>query len=90
MSRMLSDEDIKAIADKLTEYSGLSSAEHRDHHEALTLFIQERRQKMEDWAKIRQQVSGWLIIVVLGGIGTIVYNSVIRGESTKQQLERKQ
>lgn len=90
MSRMLSDEDIKAIADKLTEYSGLSSQEHRDHHEALTLFIQERKQKMEDWSKIRQQVSGWLIIVVLGGIGTIVYNSVIRGEAAKQQLERKE
>lgn len=69
MPRSLTDEDIDAISHRLTEFSGLTPEEHRDHHEAFASFVAMQKRKTEFWEKVRQQVGGWMIISVLSGIG---------------------
>jgi hypothetical protein len=84
MARLLSDDDIEAIAAKLTSYSGLSAEEHREQHEDLRIFLEAYKAKKEFWLKIQQQVGGWGIIAVLGIIGTTVWHGVIWAvENTK-------
>lgn len=69
MARLLSDEDIDAIAQRLTDFSGLSAEEHKKHHEAFTLWIERQSRRAAFWLKIQEQVGGWAIIVFLGSIG---------------------
>jgi hypothetical protein len=75
--RMLSDEDIDAIANRLVEFSGLTNEEHKEQHEVFKLYMQERIERREFWNKIRQQVGGWTIIAMLGLIGSAVWHGTI-------------
>jgi hypothetical protein len=72
-SRSLSDADIEAICLRLTEFSGLTPEEHRDHHNAFAAYIERQRRSAEFWDKVRAQVGGWMIISALGLIGTAVW-----------------
>lgn len=74
MSRSLTDEDIDAICHRLTEFSGLTPEEHKEQHEALQLFIESYKRKLEFREKIKQQVGGWMIVTVLSGIGYSTYH----------------
>jgi hypothetical protein len=74
MNRVLTDGDIDAICHRLTEFSGLSPEEHRDHHNAFAAYIEAQRRKMEFREKIKQQVGGWMIVTVLSGIGYAAWN----------------
>lgn len=74
MSRNLTDDDIDAICLRLTEFSGLTPQEHRDHHDALTMFIAEQKARVEFKEKIKQQVGGWAIITILSAIGYAVWH----------------
>lgn len=77
MSRVLSDDDIEAIAERLSSWSGLSTEEHRKHHEALELFIENQKDKKQHWDKIKEQVSGWGVVAILGGIGSLIYHGAV-------------
>lgn len=48
---------------------------HREHHDFIREYIEERRIKRERVEKIKTQVMGWGIVSLLGGIGTGVYHS---------------
>jgi hypothetical protein len=69
MGRNLTDEDIDAICHRLTEFSGLTPEEHRDHHNAFAEYISSQQRKAEFWDKMKQQLGGWMIISILSGIG---------------------
>lgn len=77
MARLLSDEDIRAIAIQLIEYSGMSTEEHREHHEALGLFIEREKRRQDHWDKVNQQVSGWGIVSIISAVGFGAYNLAI-------------
>ena len=77
MSRSLTDEDIEAISNRLTEFSGLSQTEHREHHEALAAYIASQHRKALFWDKVMEQVGGWGIITSLGLIGYAVWHGFL-------------
>lgn len=72
-NRSLTDEDIDAICNRLTEFSGLTPEEHRDHHNAFQAYIESQRRKAEFWDKVKAQVGGYMIIAALGTMGTFVW-----------------
>jgi hypothetical protein len=59
------------------ELSSLTVPEdmHREHHEFIREWIEERRTKRERAEKIKTQVMGWGLVTLLGSIGTGVYHS---------------
>jgi hypothetical protein len=69
MARHLTDEDIEAICQRLTEFSGLSPEEHKDHHRAFDVWLDNQRLRAEFWEKVKQQIGGWMFITVISGIG---------------------
>ncbi len=77
MTRILSDEDIDAIAQRLTDFSGLTAEEHKKHHEAFTLWIERQSRRTAFWQKVQEQVGGWAIISFLGAVGFIAWNGFI-------------
>jgi hypothetical protein len=76
MSRNLTDEDVTAICNRLTEFSGLTPEEHREHHEALATFIQWHKDKLEWRKKVSASVGGWVIIGILAFIGKSTWAAV--------------
>jgi hypothetical protein len=74
--KILGEEDIEAIALKLTEFSGLTPEDHKNHHELLELFIKEHKRKIERKEKWLQSTLGWFTVTVLGGLGTLVYHGL--------------
>jgi len=68
MARLLSDDDIDAIAHRLTSFSGLTAEEHKNHHEAFSIWIERQAKQAAFWEKVQQQAGGWVVISVLGGI----------------------
>ena len=48
-----------------------------DHHKFVEEWIQKQKRRREVWDKISAQVGGWTIIIILGAIGTYVYNHTI-------------
>jgi len=72
------DDLIAAIASAVkSELACLTVPEdmHREHHEFIREWIEERRVKRERSEKIRTQVYGWGVISLLGGIGTGAYQA---------------
>ena len=59
------------------ELAGLTVPEnmHREHHEFIKTWIEERRTRRERNEKIKAQVAGWGIVTLLGSIGTAAYQS---------------
>lgn len=49
---------------------------HREHHEFIREYIEERRIKRERAEKIKTQVMGWGVVTLLGSIGTGFYHSI--------------
>lgn len=50
---------------------------HREHHEFIKEYIEERRVKKENREKLKTHVLGWGIITLLGSIGTGVYHAFL-------------
>lgn len=77
MSRVLSDDDVHAIAQRLNDFSGLTMEEHRMQHLAFSSWIarQERNARLVE--KIKEQVGGWFIISLLGGIGFTAWHGFL-------------
>lgn len=77
MARGLTDEDIEAICHRLTEFSGLTPEEHREHHSAFAAYIEAQQRKAERWEKVQQQVGGWMVISILSAIGYATWNGFL-------------
>lgn len=75
--RNLTDEDIEAICQRLTEFSGLSTEEHRDHHNAFAEYIAAQRRKAEFYEKVKQQVGGWAVVSFLSAIGYAAWHGLM-------------
>lgn len=77
MNRVLTDGDIDAICQRLTEFSGLTPEAHRDHHNAFAAYIEMQHRKAEFRDKIQQQVGGWAVIAFLSGIGYAAWHGFL-------------
>lgn len=51
--------------------------EHYEHHMFIREYIDEQRRKRDRADRIKSQVGGWVIITVLGAVGTGAYNGWI-------------
>jgi hypothetical protein len=77
MARNLTDEDIDAICHRLTDFSGLTAQEHKDHHNAFAEYIAAQRRKAEFWDKVKQQLGGWAVISLLSAIGYAAWHGLV-------------
>jgi hypothetical protein len=77
MSRILTDDDIEAICARLTQFSGLTPEEHREHHTAFAAYIEAQRRRAEFRDKLQQQIGGWLVVTFLAGIGYAAWNGFL-------------
>ncbi len=74
------DELVASIAAAIREeLASLTVPEemHREHHEFIREYIEERKVKRERAEKIKTQVMGWGLVTVLGSIGTGVYHTFL-------------
>ena len=67
-----------ALHETLNERDGLDRATHRAHHDYLTRYLtrqeQQERHRQELFHKIKATVIGGLLLVLLTGAGTFLYN----------------
>ena len=77
MARVLSDDDVDAIAQRLISFSGLTNEEHKKQHEAFAIYIEKQVKRAEFCGKVQQQVGGWAIITIISAIGYGAWNGFI-------------
>jgi hypothetical protein len=77
----LSEVDVKNIADaldaRLDKRRSIDEATHKEDHEFVRGLIRKERERKEFWLKVKQQVGGWSVVVVLTGIGAAVWNYLV-------------
>lgn len=73
-SNRLAAEIAAAIREELASLT-VPEDTHREHHEFIREWIEERKRKREWRDRIKAQVGGWAIITLLGGIGTGAYQA---------------
>lgn len=76
-SRSLTDLDIDAICHRLTEFSGLTPEQHREHHNAFAEYIEAQQRKARRWEKIEEQVGGWFILGALTAVGAASWHGFL-------------
>ncbi|MDA8415454.1 MAG: hypothetical protein M0Z78_00040 [Betaproteobacteria bacterium] len=81
---LLSEEQHRSLIDAIQEAirfgftaTAIPQDQHRQHHEYLSTLLEDRKRRLLRNEKIRTSVLGWLVITVLGGIGTGVYQLFI-------------
>ncbi len=81
---LLSEEQHRSLIDAIQEAirsgftaTALPQEQHRVHHEYLSTLLEDRQRRLLRNEKIKTSVLGWLVITVLGGIGTGVYQLFI-------------
>lgn len=67
--RTLTDEDYEVLRNIFL--SGLTPEEHRDHHDAMRIWVKRENQKAERYEKVKTHVIGWGAVSLLSGF---VYN----------------
>ncbi len=76
--RKLDEDQIRSILDVIRDHELWVDAEtHRCHHDFVAQLIAKEERKMKRWDKIKEQVTAWAVIAVLGAIGSAVYNWLI-------------
>jgi hypothetical protein len=73
-ARVLTDDDLDAIALRIIAFSGLTNEEHKKQHEAFALYIERQIERAEFWKKIKVHVGGWIIVAALAWIGSSVWH----------------
>ena len=74
----LTDSDI----DKLREmiYSGIAPEEHREHHEAIKIWIDRENRRKDRYDKVKTHMTGWAAVSAVSGmmytIGTWVRDHI--------------
>lgn len=71
--RVLSDEDLQALAETFRETHAGSRALHQEHHDFVAAWIKKEKREQERWEKVKVHVTGWAIVGMLGGIGIAVW-----------------
>lgn len=71
---------IDAFKQALHAERAIDDLTHRDHHDFVKLMILERQRRVDRAEKIKAQVGGWMIIAILGSIGTAVYQFFFTGK----------
>lgn len=72
--RSLTDQDVAALLKAFEGAHCIPMEEHKSHHDFIRLMVENQKSKTERWEKVKTNVWGWMIITVLGGIGTAVYH----------------
>ncbi len=77
---LLSEEQHQSLIDAIQEAircgftaTAIPQEQHRRHHEYLATLLEDRQRRLLRNEKIKTSVLGWLVITVLGGIGTLAY-----------------
>lgn len=69
---------LKVILDSLNDHKFWVDDElHSQHHEFIKILLEREHRRLDRWDRIREQVTGWALIAILGGIGTAVYTWII-------------
>lgn len=66
----------QAIRDEMSSLT-VPEDQHREHHEFIRTWIDRERARAARRDRLREKVSGWLIVSALGAVGTGVYNAAI-------------
>lgn len=61
------DWDVKEVVDE---------DEFRVHVEFVREMIRVHKDRRDLWKKVRESTLGWLVIAILSGVGTLVYNGI--------------
>jgi len=75
-ARVLTEQDLAALAEVMAASRPIADNIHIEHHQFISEWIAKSRQRSETIEKVKAQVGGWGIIVVLGGIGFAVWDWV--------------
>lgn len=62
----LTDNDIEKLREMI--YSGIPADEHKEHHEAMRVWVKRENQKAERYEKVKTHVIGWGAISFLSGV----------------------
>jgi hypothetical protein len=71
--QVLSEKDLAAIIEGVVSSRVVTDAVHSEHHDFIAHWIEREKRKEEVYNKIKVQVGGWGIILVLSGIGYAVW-----------------
>jgi hypothetical protein len=71
--QVLSEKDLAAIIEGVVSSRVVSDDVHSEHHDFISHWIEREKRKEEVYNKIKVQVGGWGIILVLSGIGYAVW-----------------
>jgi hypothetical protein len=74
----LTAEDVaRVVAEVMDARARIDAATHAKHQEFIAEWIEEERERRRRREAIRQQVIGWGIITVLGGVGYAAYHGFV-------------
>lgn len=69
-------EDRRKLRDRRTSEILMESDEHVLHHAFIRELLQEKAEQRAFREKLKNSVAGWLLIAVIGGVGTLAYRGV--------------
>lgn len=69
-------EDRRKLRDRRIENVLMESDEHVLHHAFIRELLQEKAEQRAFREKLKNSVAGWLLIAVIGGVGTLVYRGM--------------
>jgi len=72
-SRLLTEQDLEAVADMVARTRPIADELHLEHHQFIGEWIKRTRRRAETMEKVKAQVGGWGVIVLLSGIGYSVW-----------------
>lgn len=72
----LTKDDVKEAVEESMKQA-LQVHERDDHHLFIRDMIERRKKREERWEKVRQNVIGWAIIGIIGGVGHQGYQLLI-------------
>ena len=61
----LTEHDMEKLREII--YSGIPVEEHREHHEAMRLWVQRENRKIERYEKVKTHIIGWGAVGMLSG-----------------------
>ena len=72
MTDITQQDIIEAVETALDKRDSIDKETHSVHHRFVARRIEREEKRDAMWEKIRAQVTGWSIIVILGSVGTAV------------------
>jgi len=66
----------RLLHEVLVEYKAINDEIHSTHHAFIEMMIKKEERKQERMEKIKTQVGGWAVILLLGFLGKAVWDFV--------------